>query len=59
METEALILPHPRMHLRRFVLAPLAELAPELQLTADGPTVAELLRTCADESAVQRLETTP
>ena len=59
METEALTLPHPRMHLRRFVLAPLAELAPELQLTADGPTVAELLRTCADESAVQRLETTP
>ena len=59
METEALTLPHPRMHLRRFVLAPLAELAPELQLTAEGPTVVELLRTCADESAVQRLETTP
>jgi 7,8-dihydro-6-hydroxymethylpterin-pyrophosphokinase len=59
METEALTLPHPRMHLRRFVLEPLAELAPELQLTVDGPTVAELLRICADESAVQRLETTP
>ena len=58
METDALTLPHPRMHLRRFVLAPLAELAPELQLTAGGPTVAELLRTCADKSAVQRLETT-
>lgn len=59
METEALTLPHPRMHLRRFVLAPLAELAPELQLAEDGPTVAELLRTCADQSAVQRLETAP
>ena len=59
METAALTLPHPRMHLRRFVLAPLAELAPELALTAGGPSVAELLRTCADQSAVQRLESTP
>jgi len=59
METATLTLPHPRMHLRRFVLAPLAELAPELQLIAGGPTVAELLRTCADESAVQRLEPAP
>lgn len=59
METATLTLPHPRMHLRRFVLAPLAELAPELQLAEDGPTVAELLRTCADQSTVQRLETAP
>jgi 2-amino-4-hydroxy-6-hydroxymethyldihydropteridine diphosphokinase len=28
METPFLTLPHPRMHLRRFVLAPLAEIAP-------------------------------
>ena len=57
METEALTLPHPRMHLRRFVLAPLAELAPS-SIDSGWPTVAELLRTCTDESAVQRLETT-
>jgi 2-amino-4-hydroxy-6-hydroxymethyldihydropteridine diphosphokinase len=56
METKALTLPHPRMHLRRFVLEPLAELAPQLELTKGGPTVAELLRSCADRSAVQRLE---
>jgi 2-amino-4-hydroxy-6-hydroxymethyldihydropteridine diphosphokinase len=29
-DTEYLALPHPRLHLRRFVLAPLCELAPEL-----------------------------
>ncbi len=56
METKALTLPHPRMHLRRFVLEPLAELAPQLELTKGGPTVSELLRSCADRSAVQRLE---
>ena len=38
-----LILPHPRAHLRRFVLQPLSEIAPELVLPGQGKTVAELL----------------
>ena len=32
LHTEALTLPHPRMHLRGFVLLPLAEIAPELSI---------------------------
>ncbi len=32
MNVEELILPHPRMHERAFVLVPLAEIAPELLL---------------------------
>jgi 2-amino-4-hydroxy-6-hydroxymethyldihydropteridine diphosphokinase len=38
-----LILPHPRMHLRRFVLEPLANIRPELILPGQQVSVAELL----------------
>ena len=31
METDELVLPHPFMHLRQFVLEPLAEIAPEMR----------------------------
>ncbi len=37
------ILPHPRMHLRRFVLEPLVEIAPEWRHPALGLTARELL----------------
>lgn len=41
--SETLTLPHPRAHLRRFVLQPLGELAPDLVLPGQSLTVRELL----------------
>ena len=51
--TPELTLPHPRMHLRKFVLLPMAELAGDIRATPDGPTVDELLSACPDVSSVQ------
>lgn len=50
-----LILPHPRAHLRRFVLQPLSEIAPRLILPGQGKTVAELLASLTDDSMVELL----
>lgn len=50
-----LTLPHPRMWRRSFVLAPLAEVAPELRNPASGRTVAEERSALARPSAVRRL----
>ena len=52
-DTPALILPHPRMHQRAFVLAPLAEIAPQLVIPGHG-AIAPLLAACADQH-VERL----
>jgi 2-amino-4-hydroxy-6-hydroxymethyldihydropteridine diphosphokinase len=43
-----LTLPHPRLHERAFVLAPLAEIAPQLRIPGRG-SVADLLLQCADQ----------
>jgi len=45
-----LIVPHPRMHERAFVLAPLAEIAPDIAIPGKGSAGA-LLRACADQKA--------
>ena len=53
--TAELILPHPRAHLRRFVLQPLSEIAPELILPGQGKTISQLLAGLLSEETVTRL----
>ncbi len=53
LSNEEVVIPHPRLHQRRFVLAPLADLRPELILPGQHDTVAALLARLNDPSAVE------
>ena len=53
-DTEFLTLPHPRLHLRRFVLVPLSELVPTLVHPVLQQSISDLLTNCQDQSMVKR-----
>lgn len=53
LSNEEVVIPHPRLHLRRFVLAPLADVNPQLVLPGRTQSVGELLAALADPSAVE------
>lgn len=54
VENEKLHLPHPRTHLRRFVLQPLADIRPDLILPGQMKPVRELLAELKDSATVTR-----
>ena len=54
--TPSLTVPHPRLHLRRFALMPLCEVAPELMHPVFQVTQRELLHRCTDQSIVRVMQ---
>lgn len=53
VDSERLTIPHPRMHERRFVLVPLAQIAPKLLHPRLKKNIKELLVCCRDGSGVR------
>jgi len=49
IDAPGLVVPHPRFRARRFVLAPLCQIAPELVDPVTGLTVAELYRALGED----------
>ena len=54
--TTHLEVPHPRLHLRKFTLLPLAEIAPELVHPQMGKTILQLLELCEDSLEVEKID---
>jgi len=54
--TPVLTLPHPRAHLRKFVLQPLNEIAPDLVLAGQGRAVSRLLAEVVSSEVLVKLE---
>ena len=55
MKTESLVLPHPRLHLRKFTLLPLVELIPDFVHPTLQKSMQELLVACEDNSEVRKI----
>lgn len=52
--TSQLIIPHPRLHLRKFVLLPLSEIAPQHMHPLLNKSVTSLLAACDDDKSVRK-----
>lgn len=56
LEAKSLVIPHPKLHERRFVLIPLSEIMPDLVHPKLGKTIKALLKGCSDRSRVKKFK---
>ena len=56
LETPELVIPHPRLTERAFVLVPLAEIAADLKHTVNGQTMRELLKAVTEKQGALKWE---
>ena len=54
VDEESLKIPHPLLHMRKFVLVPLCEIEPEMIHPVLKKSLAELLEICEDQSEVKK-----
>lgn len=54
IKNSELVVPHPRLHLRNFVLIPLTEISPKLVHPCFNKTIEELLKETMDKSLVKK-----
>ena len=55
-QSQRLTIPHPQLHLRRFTLQPLAEIAPQLVHPVLQKSIRELLQECPDKLEVREVD---
>lgn len=56
IDTKSLTVPHPKLHLRQFVLDPLKSMAPSFQHPVLNKTITELAEECEDDSAIEAIK---
>ena len=55
IDTDELVIPHPLISQRRFVLLPLSEIAPQLIHPVSGMSVNDMLYACDDKLSVEKI----